>query len=349
MARAIWSGSITFGLVTVPVGLFSATEDHSVHFHQYQRDTTDRIRNKRVNERTGEEVAYSDIVKGFDAQDGQVVVVEPRELEEIAPGRSRSIDVVAFVDLDEIDPIYFQKTYWLAPSKEENAKVYALLASAMAATNRVAIATFVMRSKQYLAAIRAHEDGQALALETLNYADEVRDPAESLDHLPERGPSSGKELDMARTLIESMSAPWRPEDYRDTYTDQVNELIEAKLVGNEVVAASKAPEATEVTDLLEALRRSVEARQGGGSGGGSGGDAAPAKGSTEKVPDKAEDSGAEKESKKDAAEDDDLSEMSKDELLTIARELKVAGRSTMNRDQLADAVAEARRPTAKAS
>ncbi len=260
MARAIWTGSITFGLVTVPVGLFSATEDHSVHFHQYQRGTTDRIRNRRVNERTGEEVAYGEIVKGFDTQDGQVVLIEPGELEEIAPGRSRSIDVEAFVDLDEIDPIYFQKTYWLAPAKQENAKVYALLASAMAATNRVAIATFVMRGKQYLAAVRAH--GDVLALETLNYADEVRDPAGSLDHLPEAGPTDGREFDMARTLIESMSAQWRPEDYRDTYTDQVRQLIEDKLAGNEVVAASQAPEATEVTDLLEALRRSVEARQG---------------------------------------------------------------------------------------
>jgi DNA end-binding protein Ku len=262
MARAIWTGSITFGLVTVPVGLFSATEDHSVHFHQYQRGTTDRIRNRRVNERTGEEVAFSEIVKGFDTDDGQVVIVEPRELEEIAPGRSRSIDVLAFVDLDEIDPIYFQKTYWLAPAKEENAKVYALLASAMAATNRAAVATFVMRNKQYLAAVRAHTDGRTLTLETLNYADEVRDPAESLDHLPDAGPTDGREFDMARTLIESMSAPWRPEDYRDTYTDQVRELIEAKIEGNEVVAAEAAPAATDVTDLLEALTRSVEARKG---------------------------------------------------------------------------------------
>jgi DNA end-binding protein Ku len=264
MPRAIWTGSITFGLVTVPVGLFSATDDHSVHFHQYQRGTTDRIRNRRVNENTGEEVSYGDVVKGYDADDGRIVILEPGELDEIAPGRSRSIDVEAFVDLDEIDPIYFQKTYWLAPAKEENAKVYALLASAMASTNRAAIATFVMRGKQYLAAVRAQDEGRVLALETLNYADEVRRPSDSLDHLPEAGPQEGKELDMARTLIESMSAPWRPEDYRDTYTDQVKQLIEDKLAGNEVVAAQAAPEATEVTDLLEALRRSVEARQGSG-------------------------------------------------------------------------------------
>lgn len=263
MARAIWSGSISFGLVTVPVGLYSATEDHTVHFHQYQRGTADRIRNKRVNERTGDEVAYGDIVRGHDEGDGQTIIIDPAELDEVAPGRSRSIEVLAFVDLDEIDPIYFQKTYWLAPAKEENSKVYALLAAAMKATNRVAIANFVMRGKQYLCAVRA-DDG-VLSLETLYYADEIRDPHDQLDHLPERQDAKGKEFDMARTLIESMSAPWRPEDYRDTYTDRVRQLIEDKRAGNEVLAESAPPEATEVTDLLEALRRSVEARKGGSS------------------------------------------------------------------------------------
>jgi DNA end-binding protein Ku len=259
MARAIWTGSITFGLVTVPVGLFSATEDHTVHFHQYQRGTADRIRYQRVNERTGDEVAYGDIVRGHEEGEGQVILIEPSELDEIAPGRSRSIDVTAFVDLDEIDPIYFQKTYWLAPQKAENGKVYALLVAAMEASNRVAVATFVMRGKQYLCALRAH--GGVLALETLYYADEIRDPRAELDNLPERAGASGKELDMARTLIESMSAPWRPEDYTDTYTERVRQLIEDKRAGNEVIAESAPPEATEISDLLEALRRSVEARK----------------------------------------------------------------------------------------
>jgi len=131
--RSIWSGSITFGLVTVPVGLYSATESHGVSFHQYQRGTTDRIRNKRVNERTGEEVAFADIVRGLDEEDGQTVIIDPAELDEIAPGRSRSIDVTAFVDLDEIDPIYFQKTYWLAPAKAENGKVLFAARAAMEA------------------------------------------------------------------------------------------------------------------------------------------------------------------------------------------------------------------------
>lgn len=266
MPRSIWTGSISFGLVTVPVGLYSATEDHSVHFHQYQRGTTDRIRYQRINERTGEEVAFRDIVRGHEEGDGQTIIIEPAELDEIAPGRSRSIEVTAFVDLDEIDPIHFQKTYWLAPAKEENGKVYALLASAMEATNRVAIANFVMRGKQYLCAVRA--DKGVLSLETLYYADEIRDPHEQLDYLPEPADQEGMEFDMARTLIESMSAPWRPDHYRDTYTDRVRQLIEDKRAGNEVVTEAAPPEATEVTDLLEALRRSVEARKGDGSPGG---------------------------------------------------------------------------------
>jgi DNA end-binding protein Ku len=255
--RAIWTGSITFGLVTVPVGLFSATEEHTVSFHQYQRGTTDRIRHRRINEHTGEEISLGDIVRGTDKGEGPIIIVEPEELDQIAPGRSRSINVSAFVDLHEIDPIYFQKTYWLAPTKQQNTKVYALLAAAMQSTNRAAIATFVMRGKQYLCAV--HADGGVLTLKTLYYADEIRDPHDQLDYLPERAEETGRELDMARTLIESMSAPWRPEDYTDTYAEAVRQLIDDKRTGNEIVAAPAAPKATEVTDLLEALRRSVEA------------------------------------------------------------------------------------------
>ncbi len=176
MARAIWTGSISFGLVSIPVGLFSATDDHTIHFHQFERGTSDRVRNKRVNERTGDEVDFADIVKGADVGDGEHVIVEPEELEAIAPGRSRDLEISDFVDLDEIDPLYFQKTYWLAPTAEQYSRPYALLLAAMTQTNRAAIGTFVMRGKQYLAAIRP--DDNVLALETLHFADEVRDPAQ---------------------------------------------------------------------------------------------------------------------------------------------------------------------------
>jgi DNA end-binding protein Ku len=256
MARSIWSGSISFGLVTIPVALFSATEDHTVHFNQFERGTSDRIRYQRVNERTGKEVSYDDIVRGHEVGDGEYVLVEPDELAAIAPGRSKSIEITGFVDLDEIDPIHFQKTYWLAPAKEEHGRPYALLAAALAKANRVGIATFVMRGKQYLTDIRA-ADG-VLALDTLYYADEIRDPREKLDTIPGGSRPHANELKMATQLIESMTMPWRPREFRDTYTRKVNKLIEDKRKGREIVVEAEPPEPTGSTDLLEALRRSVE-------------------------------------------------------------------------------------------
>ncbi|MGH3788480.1 MAG: Ku protein [Pseudonocardiaceae bacterium] len=261
MARPIWSGSINFGLVSIPVGLFSATEDHTIHFHQFQRGTADRIRYRRINERTGDEVDYGDIVKGRDVGGGDYVMVEPEELDAVAPGRSRSIDITSFVDLDEIDPVYFQKTYWLAPDGEQYARPYALLLEAMARTNRAGIATFVMRGKEYLTAIRADDD--MLALHTLFFADEIRNPIDQLDTLPERTAARGKELDMATALVESMSGPWRPQDYRDTYTERVEQLIDDKRRGHELVTAAEPPEPTETPDLLEALRRSISSARDG--------------------------------------------------------------------------------------
>jgi len=318
MARAIWTGAINFGLVTVPVGLYSATEDHTVHFNQLQRGTSDRIRYRRVNERTGEEVSYSDIVKGRDIGGGDYVVVEPKELEDIAPGRSRSIDIVTFVDLDDIDPIFFQKTYWLAPTQEQYGRAYSLLRQGLAKTNRAGIATFVMRGKEYLTALRADE--HVLALETLFFADEIRDPVAELGSLPDTGAARDKELAMAATLIESMSGPWRPEDYRDTYTERVEQLIEDKRAGRETVTASEPPEPTDVTDLLDALRRSVESARKGR-------DATPKR--SEPAP--------------------DLSTLNKKDLLARAKELDVPGRSRMGRAELEAAVASAGGPTRKAS
>jgi DNA end-binding protein Ku len=319
VARAIWTGSIAFGLVSIPVGVFSATEDHTIHFHQFQRGTSDRVRNKRVNERTGREVEFDEIVKGADVGDGEHVIVEPDELDSVAPGRSRSLEISDFVDLDEIDPIYFNRTYWLAPTGDEYARPYALLRQAMSATNRAAIGTFVMRGKEYLAAIRA--DGDVLALQTLYFADEVRDPAE-LDNVPGKRAKGGsdKELDMATGLIESMSAPWKPERYRDSYQDRVRKLIEDKRKGREIVTESEPAEPTAMSDLLEALQRSVEAARGGGKK-----DAA-----------KKKEGGGRKKKGKPA--EPDLSSASKSELLAMARELKVSGRSSMNRDQLVDAL-----------
>jgi DNA end-binding protein Ku len=257
VARSIWSGVVSFGLVSVPVRLYSATHEHEVSFHQFEKGTSDRIRYRRVNGRTGKEVEYGDIVKGADVGGGEYVMLDPDELEAVAPGRSRSLEVHAFVDLDEIDPIYYQKSYYLAPGSDETAKTYALLRDAMESANRAAIGTLVMRSKEYLATIRP-QDG-LLVLETMYFADEVRDPHQEIDQLPGKVKLRPQELAMAGQLIDSMTAPWKPEDYRDTYTDRVKELIDAKKQGAEVTLAEQAPEATNVTDLMEVLRRSVEA------------------------------------------------------------------------------------------
>ncbi|TCO33158.1 DNA end-binding protein Ku [Kribbella steppae] len=256
MARSIWSGYINFGLVSVPVGLYSATEEHEVDFHQFQKGTSDRIRYKRVNERTGREVDYEKIVKGHDIGGGEYVIIEPDELDNIAPGKSRSLEISTFVDLDEIDPIYYQKSYYLGPKDGDNASSYALMRDALKKTNRAGIAKFVMRGKEYLATIRAQD--KVLVLETMFFADEIRDPAKELDDLPAKS-SAGKQLSMAADLIEAMSGEWKPSAYKDTYTERVKKLVETKRKGKEVVFTEEEPEATTPTDLVSALRASVEA------------------------------------------------------------------------------------------
>ncbi|MFJ4333322.1 MULTISPECIES: Ku protein [unclassified Streptomyces] len=326
MARAIWTGVITFGLVSVPVGLFTATEDHTVHFHQLQRGTSDRIRNRRVNERTGKEVGADDIVKGYEVGEGEYVVVEPGELDEIAPGRSRTLEITDFVDLDRIEPVYFGRTYYLAPRGKEYVKVYELLRSALAETGKAGVATFVMRNRQYLTALRAED--RVLLLQTLHWADEVRDPVAELPELPSDRVGRGKELDMALRLVDALSGDWEPARYRDTYQEKVRELVRAKAEGEEVAVAEEAPEATNVVDLMEVLRGSLEQAKGGKSEGTGGKKtSAPRKPS---VPRK----------KATASTRDELRELSKAELYRRATEQDIAGRSRMSRRQLVDALSD---------
>lgn len=288
MARPVWSGTLSFGLVSVPVGLYSGTTDKTPHFHQFERGTADRVRNKRVNERTGKEVDYDDVVKGAEVSDGDYVIVDPDELDAIAPGRSKLMEINEFVDADEIDPSYYRRTYYLGPSGDEAAKPYGLLRDAMDAAGKAAIATFVMRNKEYLAAIRP--DGQTLVLETLYFEDEMRDPRKEMPSLPARGKSAKKERDAAVSLIESMTEKWRPADFEDTYRAKVDKLIKDKRKGKEVVAEGEPPESTNVVDLMAALEASVDrAKKGGGtksSGSkGSGAKKASAKKSTAKKSD----------------------------------------------------------------
>ena len=262
MARAIWTGSVSFGLVNVPVGLYSATKDHDVHFHQFEKGTKSRIRNERVNEDTGDEVAFKDIVKGAELSDGGYVMLTPEELESVEPGRSRTIDISDFIDAAEIDPIFYQKSYYLAPKDDAAKKAYMLLVKAMDKADRIGVATFVMRGKQYLAAIRP--SGNVLVLETMHFADEVRDPADELDQLPIRTKVTGKDLDMAVSLVRAMTSPWKPTNYRDTYTERVQKLIDAKKKNREIVVPEELEEDDDgkVVDLLAALQASVDSAKG---------------------------------------------------------------------------------------
>lgn len=260
MARPIWTGSVAFGLVNVPVALYTATEDKTIHFNQFQAGTSDRIRYKRVNERTGQEVDLADIVRGFEVSKGDYVLVTDEELDAIGPGRSRTIDIADFVDLAEIDPTYFQKAYYLAPQGEDAMRAYALLYRAMADSGKAGIATFVLHGKQHLAAIRA---GQAdvLALETMFFADEVRDPRDEIGDLPDAEAPRSRDLTIAKELIDSMAVTWNPANYQDTYREQVEDLIERKQRGEEIVTEAAPPKDSGVVDLGDALRRSLEAQK----------------------------------------------------------------------------------------
>lgn len=266
MARPIWTGSVAFGLVNVPVALYTATEDKTVHFNQFQAGTSDRIRYKRVNERTGREVQRDDIVRGHEVSKGHYILVTDEELDAIDPGRSRTIDIADFVDLAEIDQTYFQKTYYLAPQGEGALRGYALLNRAMADSGKAGIATFVMHGKQYLAAIRAAA-ADVLALETMFFADEVRDPRDEIEDLPEAGQFRGKELTIAKQLIDSMTIDWNPENYQDTYRERVEDLIERKRRGEKIITEAAPSEDSSVVDLADALRRSAEMQRRRSAGG----------------------------------------------------------------------------------
>ncbi|MGE5637006.1 MAG: Ku protein, partial [Nocardioidaceae bacterium] len=251
MPRAIWSGAISFGLVNIPVKLVSAVNRKTVRFHQLDGGDNGRIAQKRINPRTGEEVPFERIVKGYEIGPDSYVVVTPEELDALAPDRTRSIEIEDFVDLEEIDPIFYDHPYYLAPDKGAE-KAYRLLLDAMREAGKVAIARVVIRSKEQLVAIRPR-DG-VLTMETMLFADEVIDP-DKLDELPERDDkaTSKRELDMAQQLIESLSGDFDPGKYHDEYRERVLELIERKAQGEEVVLEAPPEEPARAPDLMAAL------------------------------------------------------------------------------------------------
>jgi DNA end-binding protein Ku len=266
MARAIWSGSINFGLVNVPVKAFAAVRDHSVHFNQLEKGTGARIHYKKVSDKTGNEVERDDIESGYEITSGNYVVFDPDELDKLRPRTTRTIDVTDFVDLDDVDPVYFDHTYWLAPDGDAAERAYRLLTSAMESESKTGIGTVVMRNKQYLAAVRPL-DG-ALALSTMRFADEVV-PQSQIDALPGKGNKAkpdAKELKLASQIIESLATDWDPKRYHDTYTDELKKLIQDKAKGKEIVVEEDAPAEDNVLDLMAALEASLGSARNGGSG-----------------------------------------------------------------------------------
>jgi DNA end-binding protein Ku len=263
MARSMWSGAISFGLVNVPVKLYSAVSRKTVRFHQLNGKSGHRIAQKRVDSVTNEEVQYEDIVKGYELTKERYVVITPDELEALDPEKSRTIDIEDFVDIEDIDPIYYDHPYYLVPDKGA-AKAYGLLLQAMQESDKVAVARVVLRSKEQLVAIRPAAGG-VLMMETMIFADEVV-PAEEIDDLPaaKELKVSDREVKMAQQLIDSLSSDFKPEKYRDEYREKVLELIERKAAGEEIAVQPEAPEPKKVPDLMAALEASLAAVKGDG-------------------------------------------------------------------------------------
>src|SRR5436309_11533790 len=257
MARAIWSGAISFGLVNVPVKLYSATSPKTVRFHQLSGKTGARIKQKRVDGSTGEEVAFEDIVKGYEITPEHYVLIDPEELDALDPKATKTVDIQDFVDLDEIDPIYYDHSYYLAPTAG-GAKAYRLLLDAMRESGKVGIGRVVLRSKQQLCALRP--TGDVLTLSTMLFGDEVLAP-DRLDELDavEDAAASDRELQMAEQLINSLSREFDPSKYHDEYRERVLQMIERKAAGEEIAVEPESEEPAAAPDLMAALEASLAA------------------------------------------------------------------------------------------
>ncbi len=308
MARATWSGFLSFGLVSVPVGLYTATADQTIHFNQLHKGTSNRVRYKKVDEDTGEELSTEDIVNGYPLGGGEYVVVTREEMAGAAPGKSELIEIQDFVDLEEIDPIFFRQSYYLAPKGKGADRAYALLLEAMNETNKVGIATLVLRDKEHLVAIRPSE--KVLMLETMYFEDEIRDPQQELETLPEIGNASPRELKIAK------------------------QLIEKKRKGNAVVFGDEERPKSNVVDLMSALQASIERSS--------------AKGRPQKAAAKV--SIAKQSSSLKVSEHREklgLDAMTKADLLERATKLKLDVNAKMTKPELVKALADAKKPAKK--
>ena len=265
--RSIWKGSIAFGLVNVPVKVYSATEDHDIKFHQVHAKDNGRIRYQRVCELDGEVVEYRDIARAYESDDGQMVVITDDDISTLPEERSREIEVLEFVPASDVDPMMFDRSYFLEPDSKSS-KSYVLLAKTLAETDRMAIVHFTLRNKTRLAALRVKDFGKrdVMVVHTLLWPDEIRDPDfPVLDKKVEIKPA---ELKMAGQVVESMAEEFNPDRYHDTYQEQLQELVDAKLEGGEAFTTEEQPkeldETEDVSDLLAKLEASVKARSGDG-------------------------------------------------------------------------------------
>ena len=256
MPRAIWSGAISFGLVNIPVKLYSAVSRKTVRFNQLDAESGQRIRQQRVNPETGEEVPYEQIVKGYEISPDQYVTISNEELDALEPQKTRTIDIEQFVDLEQIDPIHYDHPYYLAPDKGAG-KAYKLLLDAMEQADKVGIARVVIRSKENLVALRSYNG--AITMETMLFPDEVVEPSsiEDLSAVDGDVKTTKRELDMAKQLIESLSGDFDPSGFRDEYRDRVLDLIERKAAGETITVEAPEPERKEVPDLMAALEASI--------------------------------------------------------------------------------------------
>jgi DNA end-binding protein Ku len=309
MPRALWTGSISFGLVNVPVRLYSAISEHKLQFHFVHQKDDSPIGYQKICKKEDKPVPEKEIVKAFEYRKGKYVYMEDEDFEAARVEGYKTIDITDFVPYEQIDPIYFAHTYYVGP-QDGAEKVYSLLVKAMEDSELAGIAKFVMRDRQYLGALRVREG--TITLEQLYFADEVR-PVEEIK--PKRARVEKRELEMAQQLIDSFSGDWKPEQYKDTYRDALCEVIEAKRKGKEVHVAAE-PEEEQPTDLMTALRASVEASKGG-----------------RRRPSRASSNGG--------SASEDLEELSKSELEKRAKKAEIEGRSKMSKEELIDALRSA--------
>jgi DNA end-binding protein Ku len=310
MPRSLWSGSLSFGLVNVPVAMFSAVRDVDLHFNQLHEKDAARIETRRFCAEEDKEIRYDEIGRAYDMEDGRTVVLSDEDLDAVAPRKTRTIDIEAFVKLAEIDPIYFDHPYFLAPvgDSEGPRRAYQLLVETMKQAGEVAIGRFVMRTKEYLVAIQVRDE--RLSLTTMLFGDEVR----STDGIPTGGKKPAKaEVDQAVALIEALATDWDPTAYKDEYRARLEDVIDRKRKGKKISAPKPEKAPSPVPDLMAALEKSLADAQGGG---GKSAKTKPAGGKPK----------------------DDLASLSRDELYERAQKEEIPGRSSMSKDELVDAL-----------